>query len=214
MLIQLSSGAPDHARSLDGWVRGYGACYLDGAIAAWPRQIGGPDAAITIAGPEGAFAVAEPLLRILAGNINYLGTNIGHPTALANAGIAYFAGHRLGFIHGAAMCEAEGIDPAMFGSMMSGIAPIFADDMSRMGKAIAENSFDNPEATIMTISGDLSRLAAYAETIGISKAFPQLAADIFQRAQNDGAGAEQHGAVIKVIRPMSNGHRDASLKGS
>ncbi len=201
LVIQLSSGTPDHARSFDGWVRDHGARYVDGAIAAWPRQIGGPEAAITVAGSDGAFAAAEPLLKILAGNISYAGTSIGHPAALANAGIAYFAGHWLGFAHGAAVCEAEGIDPAMFGDMMADIAPIFADDMLRMGKAIAENRFDSAEATIRTISGDLRWLAECAERTGIGQAFPRLAVDIFQRAQDAGAGAEQHSAVIKVIRP-------------
>lgn len=209
LVIQLSSGTPDHARSFDGWIRDHGARYVDGAIAAWPRQIGGPEAAITVAGSEKAFAAAEPLLRTLAGNINYAGTNIGHPATLANAGLAYFAGHWLGFAHGAAVCEAEGIDPAVFGDMMAEIAPMFADDMLRMGKAMAENRFDSAEATIKTISADLRWLAEYAERTGISNAFPRLAADIFQQAKDAGAGAQQHGAVIKVIRPISNSHRDA-----
>lgn len=200
LVVQLSSGTPGHARSLDSWVRAKGARYLDGAIAAWPRQIGGPEASIIGAGPEADFALAEPLLRVLAGNVSYVGANIGHAAAITNAAMAYFAGHWIGFAQGAAISEAEGIDPATFGEMLSGIGSMFADDMLKMGRAIADNRFDNAEATIKTITGDLGWLAEYAGDLGTDTAFPQLAADTFRRARDSGFGAEQHSAVVKVLR--------------
>lgn len=200
LVIQLSSGTPGHARSLESWVRARGGLYLDGSIAAWPRQIGGPEASIIAAGAEADFSAAEPLLKILAGNISHVGRNIGHAAAIANAAMAYFAGHWIGFAQGAAISEAEGIDPATFGEMLSAIAPIFADDMLKMGKAIADNRFDQAEASIKTITGDLGWLAEYAGDAGTDTAFPRLAADTFRRARDAGFGAEQHGAVIKVLR--------------
>ncbi|WP_220347785.1 NAD(P)-binding domain-containing protein [Alkalilimnicola ehrlichii] len=55
-LVQLSTGTPKEARDLSAWVRQQGAAYLDGAILAWPSQIGGPKRQFCIRGRRRAFA--------------------------------------------------------------------------------------------------------------------------------------------------------------
>ncbi|MBX9453055.1 MAG: NAD(P)-binding domain-containing protein [Mesorhizobium sp.] len=202
LVIQLTSGTPKQARALDAWVRDRGADYLDGAIAAWPRHIGGAEAAITVVGPQATFRQAESLLGLLAGSVTYMGTDIGHASALFNAGLAYFAGHWLGFNQGAAICQAEGIDPAMFGETMAGLAPAFAEDMRHMGSVIAMDRFEDPESTISTAGADIARLLEASGDLGVGTAFPALAADIFRRASDAGHGAEDHTAVIKVLRSV------------
>jgi 3-hydroxyisobutyrate dehydrogenase-like beta-hydroxyacid dehydrogenase len=200
LIVQLTSGTPHQARALESWVTSHGASYLDGSIGAWPRQIGGPDAGILIVGREASFISAEPLLKLLAGSLDYLGENIGHANALSNAGLAYFAAHWIGFSHGAAICEAEGLDPGMFGEMMAEMSPLFREDLRHMGRVIAEGRFEEPEATIRTVSTDVSRLAELSHSLKVGAAFPNIVADIFQRAVDAGFGAEEPSAVIKVLR--------------
>jgi 3-hydroxyisobutyrate dehydrogenase-like beta-hydroxyacid dehydrogenase len=200
LIVQLTSGTPKQARTLEAWAITHRASYLDGAISAWPSQIGGPDAAIVIAGREALFISAEPLLKLLAGGLTYVGTNIGHAKALFNAALAYFAGHWIGFSHGAAICEAEGLNTDQFGEMMAGLSPAFAEDMRHMGRVIAEDRFGHPESTIKTVGADISRLIELSGDLKIGTAFPMFAADIFRRAADAGYGAEEHCAVIKVLR--------------
>lgn len=200
LVIQLTSGTPGEARALDSWTTSHGATYLDGAIAAWPRHIGGPEAAITIVGPEPAFSAALPLLALLAGNVTYMGADIGHAMAAFNAALAYFAGHWIGFSHGAAICEAEGIDPAGFGEMLAGLSAAFAEDLRHMGRVIADNRFDRPESSISTVGADVARLVQLSGDLNIGRAFPTFAADMFRRAQEAGYGAEEHSAIVKVLR--------------
>jgi 3-hydroxyisobutyrate dehydrogenase-like beta-hydroxyacid dehydrogenase len=113
-VVQLSSGTPEQARTLDEWITARGATYLDGAIAAWPRQIGGPEAAIILSGPEPSYSQVAPLLGDLAGELTYLGADIAHAMAMFNAGLAYLAGHWIGFGQAAAIAEAEGLDVGQF----------------------------------------------------------------------------------------------------
>jgi 3-hydroxyisobutyrate dehydrogenase-like beta-hydroxyacid dehydrogenase len=200
LIIQLTSGTPAEARALDNWTRSHGASYLDGAIAAWPRQIGGPDAAITIAGPEPAYTSVLPLLALVAGNVSHTGADIGRAMAAFNSALAYFAGHWIGFSHGAAICEAEGIDPAGFGEMLAGLSASFAEDLRHMGRVIADNRFDRPESSIGTVSADIARLVQLSSELNIGRAFPVFAADIFRKAQDAGYGAEEHSAIVKVLR--------------
>jgi 3-hydroxyisobutyrate dehydrogenase-like beta-hydroxyacid dehydrogenase len=200
IIVQLTSGTPNQARALEVWATARGAGYLDGAIAAWPRQIGSPDAAIVIAGREALFNSAEQLLRSLAGRLTYLGTNIGHAMALFNAALAYFAGHWIGFSQGAAICEGEGLSVESFGEMMAELSPSLGEDLRHMGRVIAAGNFSDPESTIRTVGEDIGRLVELSRDLKIGTAFPMLAADIFRRATEAGFGAEEHCAVIKVLR--------------
>ncbi|MFE0016532.1 NAD(P)-dependent oxidoreductase [Mesorhizobium sp. NPDC059054] len=200
LIVQLSSGTPDQARELKAQAVSSGANYLDGAIGAWPRQIGGPEAGLLIVGNEDVFASAEPLLKLLAGGLSYVGSNIGHAKAFSNAGLAYFAAHWIGFSHGAAICEAEGIDAGTFGEVMAGMAPFFGEDMRHMGRVIAEDRFGDPEATIKTITSDIGWLVESSRDLKIGVEFPKFAASIFLRAKDAGFGGEEPSALIKVLR--------------
>lgn len=200
LIVQLTSGTPRQARALSAWAASRGANYLDGAIGAWPRQIGGPDAGILVVGDEDVFASAEPLLKLLAGGLSYMGPNIGHAKTLSNAGLAYFAAHWIGFSQGAAVCEAEGLDVGMFAEIMAAMIPFFGEDLRHMGRVITENRFGDPEATIKTLSSDVGRLVETSGDLNIGMEFPAFAADIFQRAKEAGFASEEPSAVIKILR--------------
>lgn len=200
LVVQLTSGLPKEARALAAWTKTQGADYLDGAIGSWPRQIGTPDAAILVAGDDGLFASAEPLLKLLAGGLTFVGSDISHAKILFNAGLSYFAGHWIGFAQGAAICEAEGLDIAAFGDMMAGMAPGLAEDMRHMGNVIAQGRYDNPESSVKTVGADIARLVELSADLKIGGTFPAVAAGLFQRAVDAGYGGEEHGAVVKVLR--------------
>ena len=74
VLVQLSTGSPQEARDSEAWMREQGAEYLDGAIMAFPDQIGTPDATILVTGVESTFQKSESLLKNLAGEVSYVGT--------------------------------------------------------------------------------------------------------------------------------------------
>ncbi|KQW81225.1 hypothetical protein ASC89_05190 [Devosia sp. Root413D1] len=200
LIVQFASGTPAQARALETKVRQAGGRYLDGAIGAWPRQVGSPDASFTLAGNADDFAAARPLLDLLGGQLTHVGPDAGHAKAYANAGLAYFAGHWIGFAQGAALLETEGLDPAMLGDMLASMGPILATDMQRMGRAIATEAFDEAESTVKTIAGDLRWLAELADATGAEAEFARLAAALFARARDLGLGDKQHSAIIKVLR--------------
>ncbi|KQZ49547.1 NAD(P)-dependent oxidoreductase [Ensifer sp. Root558] len=199
-VVQLTSGTPKQARQLEEWVANRGGSYLDGAISAWPSQIGGPEASIVIAGRESVFTSLEASLRLLAPNLTHVGNDISRAKVLFNAALAYFAGHWIGFSHGAAMCAAEGMDVAEFGETIASLSPMFADDLRHMGRAIEGNRFADPQSTIRSVGVDITRLVEIADDLNINTAFPAFASDLFRNATDAGYGAEEHCAIVKVIR--------------
>ena len=200
LVVQLSSGTPKQARQLEQWTLGQGANFLDGAISAWPSQIGGPDASIVIAGQSPAFHSAAPLLQLLAANLTYLGADVGHANVLFNSALAYFTGHWIGFTQGAAICAEEGLDTAEFGEMIASLSTTFAGDLRHMGSVIKEGRFDDPESTIKSVSRDIARLVDIADDLKIHNGFPIFAANLFRTAANSGYAAEEHCAIVKVLR--------------
>ena len=205
LVVQLTSGIPKQARALDLQVSAAGARYLDGAIAAWPRQIGTPEAAIVVSGRRAVFDEGEATLKVLAGGLSYVGPEIGSALVLFNAALAYLAGHWIGFSHGAAICEAEGLPADAFGEMMAALSPSLGDDLRHMGQVISNDRFQHPESTLRTAGNDIARLVELSGDLGISSAWPTFAASVFRRGVEAGLGDEEHCAITKVLRA---GHDD------
>ncbi|ATQ42439.1 NAD(P)-binding domain-containing protein [Caulobacter mirabilis] len=198
-LVQLSTGTPREARTLAAGMEARGVRYLDGAILAWPRQIGGEEAVIVASGPQAVFEDAEPLLRRLAGGVIHQGVDPGAAAALFAAVLAYLAGHWIGFAHGALVARSEGLDLAGFGETLAGLAPSLGADSRHMAAVIAGGRFAEPESALATAGADIARLVQQAQDAGIGDAWPRFAADLFRRAAAAGYGAEEHVAIVKVM---------------
>ncbi|RPE09206.1 NAD(P)-dependent oxidoreductase [Chitinophaga lutea] len=199
-IVQLSTGTPKEARELEVWAKQHGAHALNGDILAWPRQIGTDEATITVSGNENKFKLHETVLKALGGSVSYLGEEAGASAVQFSAVMAYLAGSWIGFTHGALIMENEGMRTDEFGALIEHISPILAVESRHMGTVIQHSQFTDPESTIQTTGNDLHLLVQQAAEAGISSELPKFAADIFQRAIDAGYGAEEHAAIIKVLR--------------
>ncbi|MFC0623479.1 NAD(P)-dependent oxidoreductase [Kribbella deserti] len=199
VFVQLSTGTPGEARELAEVVRGLGAAYLDGAIFAWPRQIGGPEAVIAVAGDESLYEATTAIWQDLAGTVIHQGVPIGSAAALFASTLAYLAGHWIGFAHGAGIAQSEGLDAEEFGQLVKSLSPVLGADAAHMGAVVQHQRYANPESTLGTVANDLRGLVRQAADAGIGADFPLFAADLFERAVKAGLGAEEHVALIKVL---------------
>jgi 3-hydroxyisobutyrate dehydrogenase-like beta-hydroxyacid dehydrogenase len=202
-LVQLGTGTPNEAREFEKWVLSKGAAYLDGDILAWPSQIGDANTTILVSGKESSYKDAETTLKILAGNLTYMGESIGASSALFNAILSYLAGSWIGFCHGALVCEAEGLRVDQYGALLNNISPILGTESQHMGDVIQQGNFGNPESTIRTTGLDIFTLLQQAKESGINNDFPTFAAGLFKKAMDAGYGLEEHAAIIKVMRKQA-----------
>jgi 3-hydroxyisobutyrate dehydrogenase-like beta-hydroxyacid dehydrogenase len=200
IIVQLSTGIPLEAFEFAKWIGKYGSHYIDGKIAAWTNQIGKPEASIMVGGEEAVYEKASVVLKILAGNIIYMGNDVRKPAATFSALLSYLAGHWLGLSFGAAICEKEGLDLISYGTMLNDIAPFLGMESKYLTEVIAKNDFSNAESTIKTSGADISRLVRQANEYGINDEFPKFASSIFQKTIDAGYGEEEHSALIKVMR--------------
>ncbi|NML21215.1 NAD(P)-dependent oxidoreductase [Pseudoflavitalea sp. G-6-1-2] len=198
-LVQLSTGTPKEAREFDAWVQQNGGRALNGDILAWPRQVGTPEATITMSGNQSAITEFEETLKAL-GTISYVGNEPGASAVMFNSVMAYLAGSWIGFVHGALITENAGLPVDAFGSLIANISPMLAEESKHMGNVIHHGKFTDPESTINTTALDLHMLVQHSKEAGIGSDLPEFAANLFQRAVDAGFGKEEHAAIIKVMR--------------
>ncbi|HEV7372508.1 hypothetical protein [Arenibaculum sp.] len=65
---------------------------------------------------------------------------------------------------------------------------------------IGNGDFADPESALKTAGEDIGRLVRQAEEAGINPEVPRFEAALFRRAIEAGCGAEEHAALVKVLR--------------
>ncbi len=177
VLIQLTTGSPREALASEVWARQRGADYLDGAIQAAPSQMARPDTMILVSGAESAFRRSEPILNVFAGNVKYLGKEVGSASAMDLATLSYVYGTMLGFIHGARIAESEGFGVDHYGSLVAEISPTFGEFFKHEGAVIQSGNYAISESPLKISVEATERLAQAARESGINSEFPTFVSD-------------------------------------
>ena len=200
-VIQLSTGTPREAGDSDILFREHGATYLDGAIMVYPGTIGAADAQILVAGPEAAFQNCRTILQCLAGDLRYLGPNVRAAATLDLALLSRLEGMVFGAIHGARICEAEGVSV----EQLAALYPV-GDRARTLTQAIHDDVFEVGDigATVDVAAGVAAGLQDQARDADINSEFPDLLMSLLKRAIAAGYGKQDTAAVIKVLRGKGN----------
>jgi 3-hydroxyisobutyrate dehydrogenase-like beta-hydroxyacid dehydrogenase len=200
LVVNLGTGGPDEARRVDAQVRGHGGRYLDGAIQAAPSQMGRPDTPLLIAGAPADIAQAEPLLRILAGHLVRSGESIDAAAFMDLATLSYVYGSFAGFLHGARIAEATGIDVAIFGDLVSAISPSFGAFFAHEGKVIASGDFRATESPLRISVPAVRRILLTSKQLGLDTQMPAMMDGWLTRAETAGMGGDELASLIKILR--------------
>ena len=201
VLIQLSSGSPRNARSSHAWCHEAGAIYLDGAIMVYPEKIGTPESLLVIAGDEDGFSTAEPILRNLFPQIDYLGTDPWGASASDSAILSGELGMILGVLNGVALCEATGLSLDRYCEYLK---KMLEDDMDwAIGcvRKIEEDKLEDTGASLEVWADTTKHMIESATDAGYSAEIPIFIRSLFDRAIDRGLGAHDLAALIKVLRP-------------
>jgi 3-hydroxyisobutyrate dehydrogenase-like beta-hydroxyacid dehydrogenase len=200
LIANLGTGSPEDAREADGFVRERGGTYLDGAIQAAPSQMGQDDTPILVSGPRDVFGQAEPLLRILGGNLVYLGDAIEAAAFMDLATLSYVYGAFAGFLHGAHIAEAVGISVKTFGELVKDISPSFGAFFKHQGGVIASGDFTVTESPLRISIPAVDRILRASESLSLNTELPALLSGWLKRAEAAGLASEELAAMIKILR--------------
>lgn len=198
IIVQLSTGTPREAREGEAWFEARGAHYLDGAILAGTRHIDDGKGILFYAGKPGVFGRCRTLLAAMGAEARYAGEDAGAASALDFAWLSQTAGTFIGLVHGAAVCESEGVDLALF----AGIYPD-GHDAHYIVDTIRNGSFGNRGATLAVWNAAIRRILEQAADAGMDGTVPACINGIMNRAEEAGHGDEHVAAMVKVLRGQS-----------
>jgi 3-hydroxyisobutyrate dehydrogenase-like beta-hydroxyacid dehydrogenase len=200
ILVQLSTGSPEDSRQEFARASRCGASYLDGAIQAAPSQMGQPDTPILLSGDEAAYGRVEPILRVLGGNVVYLGRKIEAAATMDLATLSYVYGAFAGFLHGALVAESAGLDVSRFGKLVNAISPSFGAFFEHEGKVIQSGDFTITESPLRISVEAVRRILAASQEAAIDTRIPALFVDLLDHADAAGLGDQELAALIKILR--------------
>lgn len=204
-VLNLTSGTPDDASRLAAWAAAHHVPYLDGAILAYPEQIGSPEARIVVAGDEALWLRHRKVVLDLAAGSTYAG---GDPCA-ANVvdtgitGVFYFSSV-VAFIEAVRYLQAAGVT---------------ADAVSELiGHATAQLDWQLRDILQRTVTGDhdtdQASLAVYHEAgesflgaVRAKAAAPLLATTMGLLTEAMAAGLGDSDISALATLPVGTDHR-------
>jgi 3-hydroxyisobutyrate dehydrogenase-like beta-hydroxyacid dehydrogenase len=196
LLVQFTTSTPQEARAGEDWAQQHAAEYLQAAITGSPSSIGTPDAHILISGAEDVFHKAEPLLRILASQLDYKGAAIGLAPAWDFVMIMHYYGMFLSLFHSVQICQAEGIPLEQFIKLLESQGQGYE---KWLVENIQSGNYQDTSAPLELWAGAIQRIAQHARESGIDAGFPAFAAALFEKAMSAGYGRQEVSAVFKVL---------------
>jgi hypothetical protein len=116
------------------------------------------------------------------------------------ATLSHVFGGLLGALHGALICESEGLRVDAFGAVLADLAPAIGGMVKHVCGVIQAAAYERPLSSVATCTAGFEGMLQQARDARINAEFPTFALALFRRAMAAGHGAEEAAAVIKVLR--------------
>jgi 3-hydroxyisobutyrate dehydrogenase-like beta-hydroxyacid dehydrogenase len=200
-IIQLTTGTPEDARDASEWAKEHGVAYLDGTIGCYPKDIGTPDGSILYAGSRSTFETLRHTLANLSGHALFVGERFGNAAILDGAVVGSFSlGAALGFLYGAAVCDAEGISLDTYLSLALARRPFVEDTLQTCVQMIKKRDYSGSQATLDSWAAGIGQPVEYSRECGTDSRYPQEVLVRLQQAVAMGHGQHELAAVFECFR--------------
>ncbi|MFC7624643.1 NAD(P)-dependent oxidoreductase [Microlunatus sp. GCM10028923] len=195
VLINLTSGPSSAATEFADWAEQHGPDFLDGAILASPEMIGTADTTIVYSGSRAAFdRNAETLGRL--GVATHVGDDHRQAALLEMAGLGLMWGALNGYLHGAALIRAAGVDAATFAPLAAATLRAVADWLPGYAKQIDDGEFPPLDGTLDTHLAAMHHLLAESETLGLNLELPRYVTSVAERGAAEDKGQQGYAVLI------------------
>lgn len=201
-VIQLTGGTPANAAQADEWMRGCQVDYLDGAILCYPADLGGEGSQVLVAGSKTDFANWKATLSCLAKDLRYVGDNVRAAKTLDMALLSRFVGLKFSAMHGAHICESEGVSLLELANLLPN-----GDNAKRMIETVASDDFTlRPgSASVDVATAVWAAMQSQAKSRGINSELPELFLSWCKAGADNGWGNLDNACLIKVLRGSQRG---------
>lgn len=201
-VVQLTGGTPANATQADEWMRECQADYLDGAIMCYPADLGGKSSQVLVAGPKAEYEKWNATLSRLAQDLRYVGANVRAAKTLDMALLSRFVGLKFSAMHGAHICESEGVGLSELANLLPD-----GDNARRMIETISSDDFTlrTGSASVDVAMAVWAAMQFQAKSRGINSELPDLFLSWCKAGADKGWGNLDNACLIKVLRDTKGG---------
>ena len=196
-VVNLTTTTPTEARELAAWAAEHGVRYLDGAIMATPPMIGAAGAEILYSGDEGVFREARQVLDLWATS-SFESTDPGRASLLDLAMLSGMYTMFAGFLHGAAMVGADGVDAVSFARRAAPFLAAMTEAFALDAAVIDDGDYSAPAQSLDW--SDLSHLVRASEEQGVDPAPIAMVEELRRRQVDAGHGADGFARIYESLR--------------
>ncbi|MEU2253392.1 NAD(P)-binding domain-containing protein [Nocardia xishanensis] len=198
-LINVTTGAPRDADRLQQWAETQRVQYLDGAILAFPEQIGTPTCQILVAGSLDIWESHRELVLAMGGASRHVSGNANGANVLDLAGVGAFYGVSiLGFIEAARYVTACGVPVDELMLVARQLDEILHTAQQQCVESLTTGDFSTDQATIDVYhSGSVTFRDTMTDRVG-SAPMVEAAAGLVARGVDAGLGKQSLYALFKL----------------
>jgi 3-hydroxyisobutyrate dehydrogenase-like beta-hydroxyacid dehydrogenase len=148
-LVNLMLGTAAEARTMEDWLHGCGATYLDGAIPVFPGDIGLPGTSVVFAGDADAWELHRETLASLGGRTEFFPGAVSGPNVLENALSVWFLHTALlALLEASGTARALGISQAVIESRAREVLEILGRGIPAVWDDLVSERWVDSQATI------------------------------------------------------------------
>jgi len=200
-VVDMSSISPIETKVFAKRINALGCDYLDAPVSG--GEVGAKAASLTImvGGPDKAFALLEPIFKLMGKNITLVGGNgDGQTTKVANQIIVALTIEAVG--EALLFASKAGADPARVRqALMGGFAN--SRILEVHGERMVKRNFE-PGFRIELHQKDLSLALSGARALGVSLPNTATCQELFNAAAAAGGSAWDHSGMVRVLEMLAH----------
>lgn len=200
-LVNLITGTPTDAEQFSEWAGGHGVQHLDGAILAYPQDIGTASAMLVYAGPHAVWSAHEQLLMSIGGASRHLSDAIGGAKVFDVALTGAFYTVALGaFLEAAAFADAYGVPVEATRLGAENLMGLLRHDMDGAATAIAAGRYETDQSTVNVCTDAARSWRRAMVDAGQRAALMSAQLDSLEAAQSAGYGDCRFYALFEAAK--------------
>lgn len=198
-IVNLATGTPKDAQETEKWVVERGGRYLDGTIAAYPKDVGTPGGGVAFSGSLAVWQDYGDSLKILGGTSHYAGERVSDACTLDLAMLTYCMSAVAAFQEGIAYAGAYGVSPERFLAHVLPAHEIIGRVLTESVDALHKDDFRTTEATNETYRAAMALAIQSQKEENLRGAMAAAAHDLYARAVTAGHSAGVPAAIVPVL---------------
>lgn len=196
ILIDTTTGEPEHSASLAARLAPRGVRYLDAPVSGSSEQTRKGEATVMVGGDRQAFDECDDLWRVMGRNVFYVGGS-GSAAKMKLVTNLVLGLNRAVLAEAFAFAEAIGVDRAAALDVLKG-SPAYSRAMDVKGRKMLEGDFHRVQARLSQHLKDVRLMIESATAAGLDLPISQAHRRLLEQAEADGLGDLDNSAILRV----------------